>query len=84
MDSLSELIEHQNKMLITVGDWNAKVGNKTELSCVEKPGLGVRDEARKPLVEFQATTILLLLLLQIDGSGSCKCGGHLFPWEFST
>jgi hypothetical protein len=39
-------------VLIIMGDWNSKIGNREELGTVGKYGLGNRNEAGERLIEF--------------------------------
>ena len=47
-------------VLIVMGDWNAKVGNKEEAPVVGKYGLGNRNEAGERLLEFCKTNNLFI------------------------
>lgn len=39
-------------MLIIIGDWNVKVGDKAKLNVAQKFGLGVRNKAGNQLMDF--------------------------------
>ena len=53
-EHLQDLLELTPKkdVLLSIGDWNAKVGSQETPGVTGKFGLGVRNEAEQRLIEF--------------------------------
>ena len=51
-EDLQNLLEHQKRCPLVIGDWNAKVGSQEIPEVTGKFDLGIQNEAGKRLTEF--------------------------------
>ena len=61
-EDLQDVLEITSKkdVLFIIGDWNAKVGSQETPGVTGKFGLGIRNEARKRLIEFCLDNTLVI------------------------
>ena len=61
-EDLQDLVEltPQKDVLLTIGDWNAKVGSQETPGVTGKFGLGVKNEARQRLIDFCQENALVI------------------------
>ena len=59
LQDILELIPKKDVLFI-IGDWNAKVGSQETPGVTDKFGLGIRNEARKRLIEFCQENALVI------------------------
>ena len=61
-EDLQDLVEltPQKDVLLTIGDWNAKVGSQETPGVTGKFGLGMRNEAGQRLIEFCQENALVI------------------------
>ena len=60
LQDLIELTNIQKNVLISIGDWNAKVGSQEAAGVTGKFGLGIRNEAGQRLIEFCQENALVI------------------------
>ena len=61
-EDLQDFLELTPKkdVLLTIGDWNAKVGSQETPGVTGKSGLGIRNEAGQRLIEFCKENALVI------------------------
>ena len=59
-EDLQNLLEHQKRCPLVIGDWNAKVGSQETSEGTAKFSLGVQNEAGKRLIEICQENALVI------------------------
>ena len=59
-EDLQNLLEHQKRCPLVIGDWNAKVGSQEISGVTGKFGPGVQNEAGQRLIEFCQENALVI------------------------
>ena len=76
--NIHEETDHKQKqnMLIIIGDWNTKVGNKTEPNVVGKIGLRVRNEGNNSQSSVKPAVCLSQIHASRNETDNCTRGHY--------